>query len=419
MDKPGSFKDLISALKSPQSKPNLADLLEIAPEEALKIGSVYSACEIYLRDALRQRLKHLCEHANKGQVLSFLTLIPRVDTHTPPSFEPLLAQRPELQSCITVAKLRLLQNPEEVLEHIDGVRVSGDKIKAGGHVLSAFETLADVAVSKMPKAELALFNATMAKLDPDKMRIEVDDMYGCLGFDLSGDRWRKFFLLDQTLWKIADRENGVRCFRVPRRYFNKQGWGNTVNSASYGISPVGGKSLFPSSWSQSDMVQSVLAVLEHPEALVLRRGITSNGQPKFFLRARIKNVDVEVGFEGPRIGTTFPSWRQARAKTIGNAYVEWFMEWKRLEEHVRHCVKSEPLLKRVSLPNGFVEGYLGKCPAGLSESEWKTIELWLNPKYADRTPDKYFASMLQILTFDWLEKSRVIQEIEGVSGPVH
>jgi hypothetical protein len=167
------------------------------------------------------------------------------------------------------------------------------------------------------------------------------------------------------------------------------------------------------------MLQSVLAVLEHPEALVLRRGMTGTGEPKFFLRARIKNVDVEVGFDGPRIGTTFPSWRQARPKTIGDAYVEWFMEWKRLEEHVRHCAKIEPLLKRVSLPSGFVQGYLGKCPTGISEPEWKTIELWLNPKHADKAPDKYHASTLQFLIFDWLEKSRVVQEIEGVSGPVH
>jgi hypothetical protein len=137
-------------------------------------------------------------------------------------------------------------------------------------------------VGNPPPAELERFHAATAKLNPAEARRQIIAMYGHLGFDLSGQRWAKFFLIDQIRWRIVERRNGVRCFRVPRRYFNGVAWGNTRAAAKYGTSPVGGKSLFPAKWSQTDILKAIIEVLDHPEPFVLRR-VTRAGEPRLFL----------------------------------------------------------------------------------------------------------------------------------------
>jgi len=396
----------------------LDELLHLPTEEAHNIALAYTACEPYLQTALRARLEHLSTYATHRQKQLFLKLIPRVGERLPSAFEPVLTEHPELRPSIESAKLYVLREPGEVLGHIDGLTHSGSQLSAGGHVLSTFETLADEALSKWPKDDLKRFNDAVAKLDPDEERKEVIEKYGDLGFDLSGQRWAKFLLLAQTLWRIAERRNGVRCFRIPRSLFNSNAWKNTIKSATYGTSPVGGKSLFPSAWNQSDILEAIIAVLEHPEALVLRR-VSSGREPQFYLRARIKDVDVEVGIAGSRVITAFPSWRQERSDTIGGAYVEWYMEWARLKDQLSYHAGNEPLLTKIAFPNGCVEAYLGRCPTGISATEWEQLALWLNPGRVADAPDRSEASTLQLLIFEWMERSRVVQELEGVSGPVH
>ena len=185
------------------------------------------------------------------------------------------------------------KNPRELLKHIAGVTLSGSQLKAGGHRLSAIERLADNAVKNLSKEQLKNFRTKMPQQVTREMRAEIRTMYGSMGLNLSGERWRKFYLIHQTLWRISTKPNGVQCFRIPRLYFNGHGWDNTVMSARHGVSPVGGKSLFPKKWTNKKILRAIRDVLEHPEALVLRRSVSHNGEPKFFLRARVDEVDIE------------------------------------------------------------------------------------------------------------------------------
>ena len=83
------------------------------------------------------------------------------------------------------------------------------------------------------------------------------------------------------------------AFAFPGSILTGMDGDNTVMSARHGVSPVGGKSLFPKKWTNKKILRAIRDVLEHPEALVLRRSVSHNGEPKFFLRARVDEVDIE------------------------------------------------------------------------------------------------------------------------------
>lgn len=210
----------------------------------------------------------------------------------------------------------------------------------------------------------------------------------------------------------------MQCFRAPRYYFNHEGWSNTVGSATEGVSPVGGKSLLPVAWTGDDIIKAILAVLTDPNAVVVRRRVSRNGEPMFFLRAHTNNVDIEVGFEGGVVRAAFPSWRQKRARTIGSAYLEWLMAQDRLKEQIDDSAVREPLLRKVSFPLGFVSGYLGKAAEGVSEAEWQTLQPWLDPKEVKNATKRQEALTLQLLIFEWLAASRATRELEGLRGPM-
>jgi EndoU nuclease-like protein len=413
-----AFGLLASALDN-RAPEQMAKLLGVSAASARSIVSSYVKCDHFHRDVVRARLKHLLKNGHVTQAHSFLKLVARFDDEPPPMFEPFLTQHPDLQPWIRKARLLLRKSPRELLKHIAGVTISGSQLKAGGHRLSAIERLADNAVKSLSKQELTNLRTHMPPELAREMRTEIRAMYGSMGLNLSGDRWRKFYLIHQTLWRIDTKPNGVQCFRIPRRYFNGHGWGNTITSAQYGISPVGGKSLFPKKWTDKKILEAVGSVVKHPDAVVLRRGNSHNSEPKFFLRARVDNVDVEVGFEGSAIRTTFPSWRQYRPGSIKLAYAEWFMARGRLWEQRHQQEFDDPIFLKVPFPDGFVTGYLGKCPPGISESEWPKLALWLNPKHVEIAPHKQQVLTLHLTIFEWLERSRVVQELEGASGPVH
>ena len=147
------------------------------------------------------------------------------------------------------------KNPRELLNHIAGVTLLGSQLKAGGHRLSAIERLADNAVKNLSKEQLKNFRTKMPQHVAREMRAEIRAMYRSMGLNLSGERWRKFHLIHRTLRRISTKPNGVQCFRIPRLYFNGHGWDNTVMSARHGVSPVGGKSLFPKKWTNKKILR--------------------------------------------------------------------------------------------------------------------------------------------------------------------
>jgi hypothetical protein len=409
---------IIARCRGPELASGIAELLHLPPEEVRKIALKYFDCRLFLQDALRARLVYLALHAPAGQTRSFLKLIPKVDERISSAFDALLSRHPELRRCINNAKANFKRNPQETLDHVLGdTSDSRVQLSGGGHVLAMFEGLADAQLSTWSREERQRFANAIAGLDPEQAREDVNSMFGDLGLALSGDRWAKFFLKEQNLWFIATRANGVRCFRVPRSLFNKDAWGKTVSSAKGGTSPVGGKSLFPENWGRDEIVDAIVAVLEHPEPFLLRPHLGSS-TPSFFLRSNVNGVDVEVGINGDSVGTAFPSWRQYRPDTIGQAYEQWFDKHTSLKDWVNERAKEEPLLSKVSVPDGVVQSYLGKMPAGLSASEWERVRRWLNPRFLSEARVLLFVAPLQLTIFEWMERSRVVQELEGVEGPV-
>jgi hypothetical protein len=99
--------------------------------------------------------------------------------------------------------------------------------------------------------------------------------------------------------------------------------------------------------------------------------------------------------------------------------MNWFDEWCRLKDGLQYRAWKDDFFKKVDFPNGFVSAYLGKCPEGITVEEWKTLQAWLKPNQVSNAPDRNEALTLQLTIFDWMERSRVVQELEGVSGPVH
>jgi hypothetical protein len=89
-----------------------------------------------------------------------------------------------------------------------------------------------------------------------------------------------------------------------------------------------------------------------------------------------------------------------------------------LKEWLEIRAGDEPLFYRLSLPHGFVEAYLGKIPDGISTGEWERLKRWLCPAFLAEAPEFTHAASLQLTIFEWLERSRVVQELEGVEGPV-
>src|SRR5262249_24724099 len=160
---------------------------------------------------------------------------------------------------------------------------------------------------------------------------------------------------EQHLWRYEKKLNGVRIFRLPRRYFNSQGWRNTVRSAQYGVSPIGGKSVFPIDWGTKDILHAIKTVLDNPETFVLR--LKSNkASPNFYLRSLVGKIHVEVGIEGGNVNTAFPSWRQDRPDTIGNAYREWYNDESRLRDGLDYgSFRNDcDFLKKIQFPNEFI-----------------------------------------------------------------
>jgi hypothetical protein len=136
------------------------------------------------------------------------------------------------------------------------------------------------------------------------------------------------------------------------------------------------------------------------------------------LRSHVNAVDVEVFVDEAGVRTAFPSWRQYHAATISQAYKEWFSQWGTLKDLVRDCARKEPLFRKLSFPASLRQAYLGKIPAGISAAEWDKLEPWLSPKRLSEATQRFDASALQLMIFEWLERSRIVQEFEGVEGPV-
>ena len=95
------------------------------------------------------------------------------------------------------------------------------------------------------------------------------------------------------------------------------------------------------------------------------------------------------------------------------------MARQRLFDERRQHASDEPIFLKVTVPNGFVTGYLGKCPPGISEDEWLRLALWLDPKGVEHAPKKQQILTFHLMIFEWLERSRVVQELKGVTGPGH
>ena len=183
----------------------------------------------------------------------------------------------------------------------------------------------------------------------------------------------------------------------------------------YGVSPIGGKSVFPINWSIKDILDAILGVLDHPEPFVLRPK-SKKGAPEFYLRSLVNNVYVEVGIKGESVNTAFPSWRQDRPAAIGEAYREWHLDECRVQEGLVHGSFSNDFdfPTKIHLPTEFLAGYFGKCPSGITAKDWERLEPWLNPSRVADAAWPLEGLTLQFTIFDYIYRSRVVQELEGV-----
>ena len=79
------------------------------------------------------------------------------------------------------------------------------------------------------------------------------------------------------------------------------------------------------------------------------------------------------------------------------------MARQRLFDERRQHASDEPIFLKVTVPNGFVTGYLGKCPPGISEDEWSRLALWLDPKGVEHAPKKQQILTFHLMIFEWLD----------------
>lgn len=152
--------EVISDLKDSRSHPALHVLVGLSPEEANNIRSAYAELDDRSKDAVNFWLAHVCKHGDFAQVQSVLKLVPRFAELAPTPTQLMLTRNEDLRPLIRAAGC--------------------------------------ASIGQMKRQQQANFRAAMGKLNAVEKQERIRVAFGDIPLDLSGNRWMKFYLLEQT-----------------------------------------------------------------------------------------------------------------------------------------------------------------------------------------------------------------------------
>jgi len=289
----------------------LQGLLTLPKEKARAIAETFITAAPHTRVALLQRLQALSDRATEADIMRFYLTV--ADLKLPYSELPFprIEDHPELLPFVQEAKDYFLQTPHEALKHVigeadeDGGTVGGPKNRGGGHLLATWEQVAQARINAWDETSVLSFEQVIAEFKEADLKL-AKDFYEGVGFDVSRKGLARHFVIEQSLWGIEKKQNEVICLWLPRPMFNSKTWKLTTASAKSGISPIGGKSLFPVSWSLDKISKVIVSALESPTSFVRRPKQLSTG-PFFYLGYQTEGIEIEVGIQVNRVGTAFPA----------------------------------------------------------------------------------------------------------------
>lgn len=402
----------------PDLKRGLSALLALDPATARQISLAFVAYDIELRAALLQRLRWLSEWGSETQTRQFLLAIPKLREPLP---DPRNLNHPELLRWRTQASAYLQEAPQSALDHIVGEQTltpTGPVRSGGGHTLRSWEALAEKRMDSWPTADRQAFEAYVDTIDISGSGYTYFlDFLKEHGFETSRRGWAKHLVSEQNLWGVEKRANEVLCLWLPRSVFNAKAWKATVQAARYGKAPIGGKSIFPVSWSLEHIRKATVALLQDPQTRLLTEGI-SQANPSYYMRGTHRGIVLDVGLVANRVQTVFPAWRQQLPKTGAAAYLEWWAAYASSQTLASRINLAEYAANdlRSSVPLALL--YLGLPVAGLSKSDHSALDKWLNPKHLPVLEDPTRARSYQSVVFHWLSRERVVRTLEGAAGPL-
>ncbi|MEZ4749308.1 MAG: EndoU domain-containing protein [Bdellovibrionota bacterium] len=393
--------------------------LEVPPATAEAALTTFIELDALVKAAFVHRLRWLGERGTPAQRQQFITQIARANEPLNFENEKTLADHKALQPWIDEAIVNLLWAHDRTMEHLVGERnlaPSGPVSSGGGHTVAAWEKLADDRIQSWPADVRAAFEAHVDKIDIAGAGYEF--FLGFLteaGFDVSRKGWARHLAMEQHLWGIEQRVNKVLCLWLPRPMFNVTAWKATLQAARYGKAPVGGKSLFPVSWSHEKIRAAGKAILEDPKTQVLTENITPE-KPAYYLRGTYDGVSVDVGLVAGRVHTLFPAWRQQLPATVGRAYLEWWDAYSRARDTASFINRQQYLSVDLRSPIPLALTYLSREVDGLGPEDGKVLASWLDPKLLPDAPIPTQARSHQAIVFNWLSRERIVYRLEGQMG---
>jgi len=241
-------------------------LVELPPEEARAVILAMVRSEPVVRVAVLARLKTLTRAGKQTEILPFFRSVAKLTT----PYEDLpfdkASHDPDVLNSMRAAAAALRHSDTALVKHLTGeeeLGADGPSRRGGGHLLSSWERLADKRLEAWPEADRKFFDDWASKvLQPQQ---EVSFLYDFLaetGFDMSRRGWARHLVREQAVWGIeTNPRNRVIGLWLPRPLFTEKAWRVSRSTAKHGVSPVGGKSIFPVDWSQARIREATLKVL--------------------------------------------------------------------------------------------------------------------------------------------------------------
>ncbi len=213
-----------------------------------------------------------------------------------------------------------------------------------------------------------------------------------MGFEINGRNLIPFMILRDEYVGLSAAHNGVVQARLPRGSYRGQAWDQSKVAAENGLVPLGGKTLFPKSWTEQDVSTAITNILKDPKSAILdSKKIGTNKM--FYVVGTHNGVRMAVGIIHGEVKTAFPTWRQVPPDSVGEGLAEYAEASDRFRTVVGR-LNSSGKFSRPITEEDLREMYLKKAPqpAGLSVSEFELLRSLASPASWITRPDAGFCA---------------------------
>jgi hypothetical protein len=213
-----------------------------------------------------------------------------------------------------------------------------------------------------------------------------------MGFEINGRNLIPFMIMHDEYVGLSAAHNGVVRARLPRGSYRGQAWDQSKVAAENGLVPLGGKTLFPKSWTEQDVSTAIANILKDPKSVILdSKKIGSNKM--FYVVGTHNGVRMAIGIIHGEVKTAFPTWRQVPPDSVGDGLAEYAEARDRFRTVLWRLNSSGKFSRRIT-EEDLREMYLKKTPqpAGLRDSEFELLRSLASPGAWVTRPDAGFCA---------------------------